>query len=241
MSYYQHKSSEAPPPPPLPPGQLRLYHVHMNPYAHRVRLVLEAKRVPYELHALDPLRLPDWFREKNPRLKIPVLEVPTPQGDRCLFESIVICDYLDERYPQNPLHSSDPLVKAQDRLLIERFNELIKGSLECFDTNFTFGGDQILQTVDVFEKELAARGTPYFGGSSAGMLDYMVWPWLERLCLLRCLRPRAFDAKRDAFPHMSQWGHAMQCEAVVKQLASSPERYLQYYRSARAHAMGYCL
>ena len=57
-------------------------------------------------------------------VKIPVLEIPTEQGDKYLFESVVICDYLDEKYGRNPLHSRDPYVKAQDRLLIERFNEV---------------------------------------------------------------------------------------------------------------------
>ncbi|KAG6461198.1 hypothetical protein O3G_MSEX012477, partial [Manduca sexta] len=173
----------------------------MNPYGHRVLLILEAKKAKYEVYKLDPLRLPEWFKSKNPRLKIPVLEIPTDHGDRYLFESVVICDYLDEKYPRNPLHSKDPYVKAQDRLLIERFNELIKGSLECFDTNFAFGSEQIMQTLDIFEKELATRETTYFGGSRPGMLDYMIWPWVERLYLLRCVNERKFDEKRNLFPN----------------------------------------
>jgi glutathione S-transferase len=62
-----------------------------------------------------------------------VLEIPTEYGDKYLFESVVICDYLDEKYPRNPLHSRDPYVKAQDRLLIERFNEVLEElHLSCY-------------------------------------------------------------------------------------------------------------
>ncbi|XP_059056613.1 pyrimidodiazepine synthase-like [Achroia grisella] len=200
MTYYQHRNTGIPPPPQLT-DKLRLYHVDMNPYGHRVLLILEAKRSRYEIYKLDPLRLPEWFRVKNHRLKIPVLEIPTDHGDKYLFESVVICDYLDELYPRNQLHSKDPFVKAQDRLLIERFNELIKGSLECFDTNFAYGSDQIIQTLDIFEKELALRGTNYFGGNRPGMLDYMIWPWIERLYLLRCVHEKKFDEKRTLFPN----------------------------------------
>ncbi|CAH2062129.1 unnamed protein product, partial [Iphiclides podalirius] len=240
MSYYQHRTVGMTAPAPLV-DQLRLYHVDMNPYGHRVLLILEAKRAKYEVHRLDPLHLPEWFKEKNPRLKIPVLEIPTDQGDRYLFESVVICDYLDEKYARNPLHSRVPYVKAQDRLLIERFNELIKGSLECFDTNFAYGSDQIIQTLDIFEKELAARGTNYYGGNRPGMLDYMIWPWVERLYLLRCVNERRFDEKRSLFPNFADWGDQMQLDEVVKKHSRSPAEYFDYYKNARAHSMGYYL
>ncbi|XP_045782153.1 pyrimidodiazepine synthase-like [Maniola jurtina] len=240
MAYYDYKVAGASLPPPLT-DKLRLYHVEMNPYGHRVLLVLEAKRAKYEVYRLDPLNLPAWFRAKNPRLKIPVLEIPTDQGDKYLFESVVICDYLDEKYAANPLHSRDPYVKAQDRLLIERFNELIKGSLECFDTNFAFGSEQIIQTLDIFEKELASRGTYYFGGDRPGMLDYMIWPWVERLYLLRCVNEKKFDEKKTIFPNFADWGDQMQLDRVVKKHSSSPAEYFDYYKNARTHTMGYYL
>ncbi|XP_026759430.1 pyrimidodiazepine synthase-like isoform X2 [Galleria mellonella] len=240
MTYYQTKNIGVVPPPHLS-DKLRLYHVNMNPYGHRVLLILEAKRAKYEIYKLDPLKLPEWFKEKNPRLKIPVLEIPTEQGDKFLFESVVICDYLDEMYTRNPLHSTDPYVKAQDRLLIERFNELIKGSLECFDTNFAFGSEQIIQTLDIFEKELASRGTNYFGGNRPGMLDYMIWPWIERLLLLRCVNAKKFDSKRSLFPNFADWSDQMQLDDIVKKHAHSPMEYFDYYKNARAHCMGYYL
>ncbi|XP_047518732.1 pyrimidodiazepine synthase-like [Pieris napi] len=241
MSHYQFKTAGPLPPPSLPADKLRLYHVDMNPYGHRVLLVLEAKKAKYEVYKLDPLRLPAWFKENNRRYKIPVLEVPTDHGDKYLFESVVICDYLDEKYPRNPLHSSDPFVKAQDRLLIERFNELIKGSLECFDTNFVFGSEQILQTMDIFEKELAFRGTNYFGGDRPGMLDYMIWPWLERLYLMRVVDQRKFDDKRHYFPNFADWGDLMQLDDVVKKHSRSPQEYFDYYKNVKTHSMGFYL
>ncbi|XP_041968540.1 pyrimidodiazepine synthase-like [Aricia agestis] len=236
MSYYQNRNTGSMEPPPLS-NKLRLYHVDMNPYGHRVQLILEAKRVQYEVYKLDPLRLPEWFKAKNPRLKIPVLEIPTESGDKFLFESVVICDYLDEKYTRRPLHSRDPFVKAQDRLLIERFNELIKGTLECFDTNFAFGGEQILQTVDILEKELASRGTNYFGGDTPGMLDYMIWPWVERLYLLRCINQAKFEQKRAVFPNFADWGDQMQLDPAVKKLSHAPMEYLEYYKNARTNSL----
>jgi len=50
--------------------------------------------------------------------KVPTLEL---EDGNLIYESLVTCDYLDEVYPNRPLNSSDPLKKAQDRMLIELF------------------------------------------------------------------------------------------------------------------------
>lgn len=65
---------------------------------------------------------PEWLLTKSPLGKVPCLELQTGET---LYESLVISDYLDEAYPVNRLHPTKPLAKAQDRLLIERFNEVI--------------------------------------------------------------------------------------------------------------------
>ncbi|XP_050676444.1 pyrimidodiazepine synthase-like [Leptidea sinapis] len=241
MSHYSYKTAGPVAPAPVAPGRLRLFHVDMNPYGHRVLLVLDAKRASYELCVLDPLRLPEWFKANNKKNKIPVLEVPRQEGEQYLFESVVICDYLDQIITRNPLHSTNAFRKAQDRLLIERFNELIKGTLECFDTNFEFGSEQIVQTIQVLEDELITRGTNYFGGSRPGMVDYMIWPWVERLYLIRAISPGKFDAKRKLFPNFADWGDQMMADEVVKKHARTPYEYLEYYKNARTHSMGYYL
>jgi pyrimidodiazepine synthase len=53
--------------------------------------------------------------------KVPCIEFEN--GDT-LYESLIIAEYLDEAYPQHRLYPEDPLAKAKDKLLIERFNEV---------------------------------------------------------------------------------------------------------------------
>lgn len=60
--------------------------------------------------------------EKSPLGKVPCLELETGET---LYESLIIAEYLDENYPDHKLYPSDPLAKAKDKLLIERFNEVI--------------------------------------------------------------------------------------------------------------------
>jgi glutathione S-transferase len=47
----------------------------------------------------------------------------TESGDS-IFESLIIADYLDEKYPQRPLHAKDPMQKAKDRIMVEQFSKV---------------------------------------------------------------------------------------------------------------------
>lgn len=64
---------------------------------------------------------PDWYFQRNPLGKVPAIE--TESGD-CIYESLVIADYLDEKYPQRPLQPKDPMQKAKDRMLLEHFSKV---------------------------------------------------------------------------------------------------------------------
>lgn len=90
------------------------------PYAQRVHLVLEAKNIPYHTAYINLTEKPEWFTQKSPLGKVPALEIPSAKGDP-LTESLIIADYLDDQYPQNPLNAKDPMQRARDRILVERF------------------------------------------------------------------------------------------------------------------------
>ena len=53
---------------------------------------------------------PDWFLERNPLGQVPVLELP---DGRILYESDVICDYLDEAYHEGRIVPDDPFTRAE--------------------------------------------------------------------------------------------------------------------------------
>lgn len=53
--------------------------------------------------------------------KVPALELPS---GKVLYESLIIAEYLDEEYPTRPLYDKQPVRKALDRILINRFDEV---------------------------------------------------------------------------------------------------------------------
>lgn len=63
---------------------------------------------------------PSWLFEKNPLGKVPILE----QNGKLMFESLAVCDYLDEVYPNPPLHPSDPWQKGVDKMFVEVFSKV---------------------------------------------------------------------------------------------------------------------
>src|SRR4029078_2764521 len=80
------------------------------------RLVLAAKGVSYDLVLVDPAKPPEDLLDLNPYNSVPTLV------DRALvrYDTGVISEYIDERYPHPPLMPVDPLSRARLRLAIVR-------------------------------------------------------------------------------------------------------------------------
>jgi len=91
---------------------LTLYSASDEVHCHRVRLVLAAKGVVYDLETVNPKAPPEDLLDLNPYNTVPTLV----DRDLVLYDTGVICEYLDERYPHPPLMPVDPLSRARLRL-----------------------------------------------------------------------------------------------------------------------------
>lgn len=93
---------------------LTLFDDVFSPYARKVRIALYEKGVPFEreraLHG-DCNRTD--FIDVNPRAEVPALV----DGDFSLYDSTVICEYLEDRYPAPPLYPADAQLRARCRLI----------------------------------------------------------------------------------------------------------------------------
>ena len=87
-------------------------------YAHRTRIVLAEKKLSYELIECDLSNKPEDLLRLNPYAKVPVLV----DGDGVIYESAIIDEYLEEKYPQVPLLPRDPLQRARARIWIDYCN-----------------------------------------------------------------------------------------------------------------------
>lgn len=99
---------------------MKLYDAPRCPYCARVRLALAEKGTAHETGEVDLRNRPGWIYELNPVGKVPVLD-----DGFVLPESTVIMEYLDERYPDPPLLPTEQAARAQARLAVHRFDDLL--------------------------------------------------------------------------------------------------------------------
>jgi len=97
-------------------NRLACYSDPADHYSHRVRIVLAEKGVSAEIINVDKDRYPAKLLEVNPYASLPTLV----DRDLALYESTVVMEYLDERYPHPPLLPVYPVARANSRLLIHR-------------------------------------------------------------------------------------------------------------------------
>ena len=88
-------------------------------YSHRVRIVLAEKGVSVDIVDVDPTNIPDELSEINPYNSLPTLV----DRELVLYESKVMMEYLDERFPHPPLLPVYPVTRAQSRLWMYRIEK----------------------------------------------------------------------------------------------------------------------
>src|SRR5687768_13624731 len=94
---------------------LKLYGANVCPFVHRVRLAMAEKGLKPDYVAIDLRHKPDWYDEVMPSGKVPLLQ---HEGHRT-WESAIVCEYLEECFPEPPLLPREPAARAQARLWID--------------------------------------------------------------------------------------------------------------------------
>jgi glutathione S-transferase len=100
---------------------LTLISHNLCPYVQRAAIALLEKDVAFERITIDLSNKPDWFVAISPTGKVPLLRVARDNGLKAvLFESTVICEYLEETQGEPKLHPSDPLERAGHRAWMDQ-------------------------------------------------------------------------------------------------------------------------
>ena len=98
-----------------------LYHHPLQASARKVRLVLNEKRLPFVEQVMSPWEEPtDELARLNPACELPVL---VDEDGTVVCDAGVICEYLDEKYPEMPLIGRDPIARAETRRLTAWFDQ----------------------------------------------------------------------------------------------------------------------
>jgi glutathione S-transferase len=152
---------------------LTLISHDLCPYVQRAAIVPSEKGAPFKRVWIDLARKPGWFMKLSPLGKVPVLGV----GERAIFESAVILEYLEETQP-HPLHPEDPLERAEHRSWIEFCSSILNEIWGFYsapdEAGFEAKASSIAMKFDQIEARLA--GGAFFDGDRFCLVDAVFGP-----------------------------------------------------------------
>jgi len=166
---------------------LTLYSAPDCVHCHRVRMTLAAKGVTYD-HVLvnldDP---PEDLLDLNPYNSVPTLV----DRDLVLYDTSVICEYLDERYPHPPLMPVDPLSRARLRLAIVRVENDWLTLVDEIEAGGK-GADAARKALrdDLVKNASAFKASKFFLSPEISLADCALAPLIWRLGALGVQLPR---------------------------------------------------
>ncbi|MBR0715455.1 glutathione S-transferase family protein [Bradyrhizobium liaoningense] len=159
-------------------ASLKLISHKLCPYVQRAVIALAEKGVAFERIDIDLANKPDWFLKISPLGKVPVLVVTTEQGEVALFESNVICEYIEETQGGVKLHPADALKRAEHRAWME-FGSAILADLWGLETTTdaaTFESKRQALVAKFTRVEAALGGGPFFAGQGFSLVDAVFAP-----------------------------------------------------------------
>lgn len=151
-----------------------------DPWSHRTRIVFAEKSITVETIDVHEGNLPEDLLDLNPYHSVPTLV----DRDLVLYDSRVIMEYLDERFPHPPLMPVDPVARAQFRVALYRIERdwytLAQQMNDPADRKLGQKArkilrDSILASADVF------KAKPYFLSDEFSLVDATIAPILWRL------------------------------------------------------------
>jgi stringent starvation protein A len=156
-----------------------LYSGTACPFSQRCRIVLYEKGMDFEIKDIDPTEKADEIAAMNPYSQVPILV----ERELTLYESNIINEYIDERFPHPQLMPADPVMRARARLFLHNFerdlfshlNDIVNGTPKVAEKARIIVRDNLTQIAPIFNKQ------KYMLGDDYSMLDVAIAPLLWRL------------------------------------------------------------
>ena len=175
-------------------SSMTLFSDPLSQYSHRVRIVLAEKGVTVDIEDIDSDAVTAEILEANPYGTLPTLV----DRDLALYESKVVMEYLDERFPHPPLLPVYPVARAESRLWVYRIERdwcvlidqiLSDPASEKSDHARKAFQESLITIASIFEE------MPYFMNEEFTIVDCCLAPMLWRLPQLGIVLPMNAQVK----------------------------------------------
>ncbi|KAI0121891.1 putative glutathione-S-transferase theta, GST [Daldinia grandis] len=228
---------------------LKLFAGWFCPFVQRAWITLEEKGISYQYIEINPYNKGPELLRANPRGLVPTLEVAPGKS---LYESTVLCEYLEDHYPDHKPHilpgvGKDDFTRAKARIwsdyvtsrVIPAFHRFLQ-----FQPSQHEGGEKKLDDLRLefkshlleFAKEIDPQG-PYFFGPDLSLVDIVIVPWVVRLWVfeefkggLYIPQPGQGGPDEEAWGRWRKWLDAVSSRDSVKKTTSDHEHYVPIYK-----------
>ncbi|KAK3330660.1 glutathione S-transferase [Apodospora peruviana] len=232
---------------------LKLYGGWFCPFVQRAWIVLAEKKIPHQYIEINPYHKAPEFLALNPRGLVPTLAVPVEGGAKNLkplYESTVICEYLDEAFPDEAnfgprlLPPDDVYERARCRLWIDHVGSRIVPAFYRFiqhtpdkPHSIEDVSSEFLGHLKAFVKEMDSNG-PWFLGERFSLVDVMLAPWAKRLFLIDHYKPGGVGIPaagergedEEVWSRWEKWRDAVFARESVKKTWSNEDQYIDVYK-----------
>ena len=199
------------------------------PFVQRSAIVLLEKNVPFDRVNVDLSAKPDWFFALSPTGKVPLLKVHHAEGeDAIIFESMVICEYLNETQDGDSMYADDALERARQRAWIEFSTSMLGNVWQSLNaTNQAIADSKravFREQLERIESELSSG--PYFSGTKFSMVDAVYAPVFRYFSIIDA---SVSEAIFEGLPQVSAWKAALAKRESVN-AAVSPD-YAEFFQN----------
>lgn len=231
---------------------LKLYGGWFCPFVQRSWITLHEKAIPHQYVEVNPYKKAPEFLALNPRGLVPTLAVPVDHAQgkkeqKPLYESVVLCEYLDEAYADpakygQRLLPEDVYERARCRLWIDHVSSRIVPGFYKFiqhtpekPYSIEDARAEFLGNIKTWIQEMVDCG-PWFLGERFSLVDVMLAPWAKRLFLIDHYKPggvgidRARSEDEETWARWQRWYDAILDRQSVKDTTSTDDKYIEAYK-----------
>jgi glutathione S-transferase len=202
--------------------------------------VLQEKGIPYQYVEVNPYHKPDSLLKLNPRGLVPTLQY----DGKPLYESTVVCEFLEEAYPDHgrKLLPTDLYQRAISRIwtdfitsrILPSFHRLLQhqpGAGPIEDLRSEFRGH-----LKAFATQMDPEG-PFFFGKEPMVIDFVLAPWAMRMWVFDKFKggvgiPSEGQGGEDekTWARWRRWHRAVEEHKSIKETTSNEEHYIPIYK-----------
>ncbi len=188
------------------------------PYCHRVRFVLAEKGISADVHLLESDRQAEDLADLNPYGTVPTLV----DRDLALYDSRIIIEYLDERFPHPPLMPVDPVSRAKARLALYRIEQDWYGLLGDLENGTKGVADKARKALreSLIASDELFHQAEFFLSEELSVMDCALAPLLWRL-------PRYGVDLRDQAPAVQEYCDRLFARDSFQQSLTEAERTMR--------------